>query len=203
MAFIPLPQGFRIAVEYTLNGQTVVNVYHVTSALPVITANLTTLADIFINWWTNNQRQNFTSSIALARVVVTDARVANGLQVVRTPVAPIPGTLVGATTPNNVAIVLTQRTGFSGRSFRGRTYFAGLSASDLADNILSPTAVTNLLADAASLQSQLSSSSFTWVVASFISNGAPRINGVATPINSFGMDSRVDTQRRRLPGTGE
>lgn len=203
MAFIALPNGIKIACEYALNGQLVVNVYHVTTSLPITTVNLTALATVFLNWWTNNQRQNFTTAIGLNRIVVTDVSVPNGLQTIMAVAPAVAGTVAGATAPNNVALVLSQRTGFSGRSFRGRSYYAGVGAAEIADNFISTTFASALTADAASLTSQLNSAGFIWVVASFFTGGAPRATGVATPINSFIADTRVDTQRRRLPGTGE
>lgn len=203
MAFVPVPSGIKIAVEYSLNGQLVVNVYYVTTTNPIITANLTALCDIFINWWSTNQRPNFTTSMFLERVVATDVSVPDGLQVVRDVSPPVAGTATGATAPNNVAIVLSKRTGFSGRSYRGRTYYAGIAAAEVADNILSSALVTALLVDATALSAALGSAGYTWVVASFQENGVPRTTAVTKPITSFTMDSRIDTQRRRLPGSGE
>lgn len=203
MAFIPLPQGIRVAMEFNLNGQLVVNIYHVTFNGPILTVNLEALNQIFLNWWTTNQRQNFVAAIQLQRIVSTDISIPNGLQAV-TPVSPgVPGTVVGASAPNNVAVVLSQRTGFSGRSFRGRSYYAGVSAAEISDNFVSTPYAAALIADGISLDNLLNNADFTWVVASFRANGVPRVTGVATPVNSFNVDLRVDTQRRRLPGTGE
>lgn len=203
MAFIPLPSGIRVAVEYIQNGQVVVNVYHVTTAQPITTVNLTALAQILVDWWTTDMRQNFVQAIGLQRVTVTDVSVANGLQVINQQSPVIPGTIVGAAAPNNVAIVATQRTGFSGRSFRGRNYFAGVAAAEIADNFISSTYAGNVINDMNSLATRLSAGGFQLVVASYRANGAPRVTGVATPVSNFSMDLRVDTQRRRLPGTGE
>lgn len=202
MAFIPLPNGFKIALEFNLNGQAVVNVYHTTSAVPVNTTNLTALANVFISWWTTQQRQNFSNQMSLLNVLVTDIRVEDGQQVQVPLTINNAGTIATAPSPNNVAVVTSWRTGFSGRSFRGRTYLAGIANTEVSDNVISGTLISNLLLDATGLISDLITAGHNLVVFSQYNNGAPRVTGVGTPINSVIIDSRIDTQRRRLPGVG-
>jgi hypothetical protein len=203
MAFIPLPNGFKIELEYQLNGQAVINIYHTTSALPVNTTNLTALANIFISWWQNSQRQNFSNQMSLLTVTTTDIRVDNGLQQVVPVTVNNAGTLAAAPAPNNIAVVMSWRTGFSGRSFRGRTYHAGILNTEVSDNLISTTLANNLLADATTLLSDLVTGGHNLVVFSQFADGSPRVTGVGTAINQAIIDTRIDTQRRRLPGTGE
>ena len=202
MAFIPVTNNMRIAVEYTLNGQLVVNLYYAQRETPIVTANLTAAAQALVDWWTNVQSDNFTDDILLTRVVATDLTAQNGLQVINNPVSPIPGTLITNTAPNNVAIVTTHLTGAIGRSNRGRTYYAGVSATDVTDNFISTTRQTALLAAEVSLDNAIGSLGLTRRVVSLYTNGAPRVTGVSRQITGHKMNTRVDTQRRRLPGTG-
>lgn len=202
MAFIPVPNGVKIAMEFDLNNQVVVNVYYLTYPSPIVTANLTALATIFRDWWNTNARQNFSTSIGLFQVTATDVRVANGLQTALLVSPFIFGTLVGASVPNNVAAVTTMRTGFSGRSFRGRKYFASILASEVSDNFIGATRVGDILLDMASLRTAVIAGGADLVVSSFRTNNAPRVTAVTTPATTFTMDLRVDSQRRRLPDEG-
>jgi hypothetical protein len=203
MAFIPLPNGFKVELEFTLNGQAVINVYHTTSAVPVNSTNLTALANIFISWWQNSQRQNFSNQMTLVRVLATDIRVDNGLTATVPVTVNGSGTIATAPSPNNIAVVMSWRTGFSGRSFRGRTFYAGIANTEVSDNLISTTLAANLLADATTLLNDLIAGGHNLVVFSQYADGAPRVTGVGTPINQAIIDNRIDTQRRRLPGTGE
>lgn len=202
MAFIPVPNGLRVAVEYRLNGQLVVNVYYLETEVAVTSVNLAALASIFVDWWTTNMRQNFTTSMALERIVVTDVSVANGLQEAQSVAPVIPGTAATAPAPNSVAVVVSHRTGYSGRSFRGRTYLAGFSASEVADNYISAALAANIVSDMLSLRSALFLAGHKLSVASFRANGVPRSVAVLTNVTSFVINTRIDTQRRRLPGVG-
>lgn len=202
MPFIPLPLGIRVAVEFIKDGSLVVNVHHVTTALPITTVNLTALAMVFRNWWTTTGKAQANAGTALSRVVVTDVSVASGLQVISAPGLPEAGTIAGVDTPSNVALALSWRTGYSGRSFRGRTYFAPLQAGDVATNYVSVSRVASIQAAYATLRTNLATAGYPLVIASFYNNGAPRAAGVATPVTELIVNTRVDTQRRRLPGVG-
>lgn len=202
MAFVSLPNGVKVAMEYTLNGELIVNIYYVTTINPIITANLTQIAEVFRDWFADDLDSNFTSQLLLQRVVATDWTMPSGLQTTLTVSPPLPGLNAPPTAPNNVALVVGHLTGFSGRSFRGRTYHAGLQGSDVTDNFISAPRALDVLAAYDQLELDLAAIGATRVVASFVANGAPRAVGVATPITTTRLDSRVDTQRRRLPDTG-
>lgn len=203
MPFIPISNTMKVVLEYTLNGQLLVNVYHVQSPSPIVTADLTAIATVFAGWWATNMRPNFTTAISLTRIVATDMSEEDGAQVVYVTGLPSAGTAGGASAPNNVACVTTLRTGFSGRSKRGRKYWGGFAASEVADNFISTTLGTAVLADMTSLDNAIDTAGFALVVSSLYHDHAPREEGENTIVSTFSMDTRVDTQRRRLPGTGE
>lgn len=202
MAFIALPDGIKVSMEFALNGELVVNVYHVAYANPIVAANLSFLTDLFRDWWNLEMRQNFNIGVALNRVTALDVSVEDGLVDVLDVSPPIAGTVAGSVSPNNVATVISKLTGFSGRSFRGRTYFAGIAAAEVVDNFISSTLAAAMLVDMQSLSTQLQTNDYDLIVASYFANGAPRTEAVGTPVTAFAMDLRIDTQRRRLPGEG-
>lgn len=204
MAFIPLPNGIRVGVEYTLSGETVVNVYHVTRTAPVVTANLTALAEIFLEWWdeddTVGAKDSFSNDLALFRVVATDVSELGGEQVINVPVTPIPGASSTDSAPNNVAWCVGLRTGLVGRSYMGRNYYCGFSDVAWAGNILDAGIAAAHLDHLSNLQVSLAAEGFTWVVASYQNLGLPRTTAVGSEITSFQADTIADSQRRRLPG---
>lgn len=203
MPFIALPYGFRVSMEYQLHGQVVVNVYHViTGADPIVMANLTLCAQLFRAWWANNFAGNFPDDIALHRITVKSLSVPNHLEWVEEVSPPVTGQQVTTSAPNNVALAVAGKTGFSGRWARGRNYLAGLNISEVVDNYIGTALAAAILADMVTLKESLTAENFTLGVASFFYNGAPRTFGVLTPYTMFTVDLRVDTQRKRLPGEG-
>lgn len=98
-----------------------------------------------------------------------------------------------------VAPIITWRTGFIGRSFRGRTYVAGTTEANSAGGVLTPTMVTALQAAADEIIS------------------LPAIGGLgegyhlvvysqtlttATDVTGYTVQPVVGTQRRRRQGVG-
>lgn len=199
MAYIRLPGGVKVALEYEVLGKIVVNVYHVTTTDPIITIKLFDIADLFEAWWRNSLSDNFSDEIALHTVTAQNLDVANGEKIVLAVSPAVPGAGVDTAVPNNVAIVATLNTAKTGRSFRGRSYLAGLERSELVGNNIGTGRAAGIVSDYAILTASLELENNTLVVASFYHDNQPRAEGVATPVESFSVNTRVDTQRRRLP----
>lgn len=202
MAFIALPNGIKVAMELRLDGQLVVNVYHFTKTIAVVEADLLAIATLMTDWWDNDLYFNFSNNIALERVVATDVSVAAGGQYAITQGTPIPGNIGSPAASNNVACVVTKRTAKTGRAYRGRTYFAGFTEANIVNNTLDSSIIVSLITSYSQMIDDAASDGFTFVVASYQLNNAPRIVGAATPVTQIGMNARVDTQRRRLPDEG-
>jgi len=108
---------------------------------------------------------------------------------------PTPRTVAGgggtAAQPAQLANVVSWRTAYAGRSFRGRTYLGPLGSSALTNNVISTgvnTAVTN--ATNALVAASVAASGWDLVVWSEkLQSSNPVISGVT--------NSKVETQRRR------
>ena len=199
MAFIRLPLGVRVALEYEAFGKVVVNVYHVTTTDPIVTIKLFDIADLFEAWWATTIGANFSNEIALSSITAHNLNVPNG-EKITLPVSPsIPGGSANASVPNNVAIVITLNTALTGRSFRGRAYHAGLTRAAVTGNNIDTILAASLVTDYIQLTANLAVANAELVVASFQTLGVPRAEGVATPVQSIAVNTRIDTQRRRLP----
>lgn len=199
MAYVRLPGGIKVAMEYEVFGKVVVNVYHVTTPDPIITIKLVDIAELFEDWWTNSIGEWFSSDITLNAVTALNLDVPNGEKVTNVVTPPSPGQILDPAASNNVALVASFRTAQTGRSFRGRAYHAGMNASSITANEIGVSKAGNILASYLELDIALGIENAQQVVASFISEGAPRAVGIGTPIDSYVVNLRVDTQRRRLP----
>lgn len=199
MAFIRLPDGVRVALEYEAFGKIVVNVYHVTTTDPIITVKLVDIAEIFETWWAVDMASNFSDEIELTNITALNLDEANGEKIIL-PITPaVPGGMASTAVPNNVALVVSMNTAQTGRSFRGRAYSAGLSSADVDGNDITSVKAAAIITDYEQLDTDLTAENVQLVVASFVSNKAPRAEAIGTNVVSFSANTRVDTQRRRLP----
>lgn len=111
------------------------------------------------------------------------------------------GAIVGAAPANNVTIALSFRTGFGGRSYRGRAYHVGLSEADIADSYIDPTVLASLVEGYEAIIELVDNVGWEWVVYSRFFQGNPREVGLATRItNVIAVDQILDSYRTRLPG---
>lgn len=201
MPFQPVPFGLKVAMEFNKNSQLVVNVYHVITNDPIVTANLTAIGNVFLNWWTNHLRQTQSVALALQQIVVTALNEQEGIQVT-IPGSGLAGTQAGADAPNNVAIVASHRTAQIGRTRRGRTYLAGIVAADVQADTVPSARATAIAIAYSTLRSAINAENAYLAVVSYQFNNVPRPAGIATAITTTLVDTRVDTQRRRLAGDG-
>lgn len=205
MAFIPIPDTVEININQTLHGEQVQNTLYAYREAGWDAATAEELAGEMIVWVGDSLYPLLSSNIFLTEVAVRDLTTASGIIFNATPTTPVTGGLGGPALPGNVAVVASFRTGFAGRSYRGRNYVAGWVEADVTGNAISPTVADALAAAYEVLMSPTGPMGVTeslWVVASRYANNAPRAEGIATLIRSVLVDQFVDSQRRRLAGRG-
>ncbi len=199
MGFIRLPFGIRVSMEFTIGGKVVVNVYHVAMPDVVVTIDLQAVAETFANWWLVTQSGGFGDGVVLNSVSALNLDTENGEKLTYQVVPPKPGTIISPVLPNNVALVASFATAQTGRSFQGRAYMVGLTEGLVTGNDIDIGIAATYVGNFITLMTSLLAVGATLVVASFVSLGVPRLEGVATPVDSVSVNTRVDTQRRRLP----
>ncbi len=199
MAYIKLPLGIKVALEFDLAGKVVVNIYHVTTTDPITSVKLTTIAQAFLDWWVASMAASFSQDVSVIGASCLNLDVENGEKIYVPETPPVPGLIAASALSNNVACVVTLDTDKTGRSFQGRTYLAGIGEHEVQGNTIDTTRVTALLVGMIQLDADLAVLNTSMVVASFVTAGAPRAEGVPTRITAYSMNNRVDTQRRRLP----
>lgn len=203
MAFIPVPLTAQVATRFLWDSQEVANVYHVTNPGGWDGGTLTDVASIFANWWDVELQPGIASSCSLVEVAATDISVAGGRGVLYTTGLPLVGGSADPSLPNSVTVAVKWATGFTGRSYRGRTYHIGLVEPQVTNNTVVSGYVTTLTAAYNALRTSLAAEGYTLVVASRYADKAPREEGITTPITAASVNPIVDVQRRRLPGRGQ
>jgi len=111
------------------------------------------------------------------------------------------GSASGDGFPNNVAFVLTFRTGLTGRSARGRAYIGGIPASaTTTNNTVFSSFAAAMVADMGQVKTAAVGAGWQLVVVSRITGGALRPLGVHNAVTSIvARNTELDSQRRRLP----
>lgn len=201
MPFVPAPTIVKLSFFYTLNGQPAMNRIHVKtgSTLPTQT-ECNAIALSAADWYEGNVVTLVHPNMILREVQAMSIAEANGPQAIVSAGMPMPGTLGQAGLPGNNAFCVSLRTGLTGRSARGRWYWAGLTEGQVVDNTVNSGTVTSIVAALDNLIDAIRSGPIEPVIVSFVSNGVPRVGGpVYFVINdAIAVDDVVDSQRGRL-----
>lgn len=194
----------KIVVKYTFGGKVSVNVHFVRQDVPtspITNAQLLIAANAFYASYGDNWDTRASNEWRVTEIEATDYSREGGGQVVSDETFPIVGILASASIPSSNASVVTQRTARTGRSYRGRNYVPGLSFGTVTANELNADLITDLGLLYADIRTALALADMTHVVYSLYNQGTQRVTPEATPITGTVVNSRVDTQRRRLPLT--
>lgn len=168
-------------------------------------ATLEQLAADCEGWWRTYLRPIQHTGIALRSLTIRDLGVAGGVALLHNVAAPQNGSEVGISLPNSVTCVVSMRTPFAGRSFRGRIYHIGLGEGTVTGNSVAPAHLILMLAAYSQLlEFPVGIMETPWRpgVLSYYANNALRSVPVFTPATNFTSDGVIDSQRRRLPGRG-
>jgi len=207
MAFIAVPNTVRAEIRGTLQGERVLNTLWFAKVDEWVPAEMTALADALADVWVEVGLTQQSDQYTLREIYVRDYTAAVGLEYTSTAGLPAVGSIPEAALPNNVSLAVSFRSGFTGRSTRGRNFWAGLCETQVEGNTVVEGVITDITAFYTLFTPEFIESTLipdiTWVVTSFISDGAPRPFGATFIINTVTcVDNVVDSQRRRLPGRG-
>lgn len=199
MPFIPVPDTVYVSIGMELADKVASFGFGVRKDTPWSLSHMATLAASVETWCNSAPVIRFATTFALINVRVTDLSSSSG-PVVEVPIVPVTrGTGGGDQMPNNVAVVCTLRTLNRGRSYRGRVYLAGFVEGAIQDNAIVTVAAGDLNTWMDSLIPAIAPSDASLAVISRYENNAPRAVGIATDVVGIDVNTRVDTQRRRLP----
>lgn len=205
--FIPVQGVAQVEMVYSYLGQVCENVYHVIQgdgATAPTVAQMQAMAAAFEGWENVVAKLDRNTAVSLTEIVVRDLTTQSGPAIVRFPTAPINGQVGSQAMPGNVTAAIKWSTALRGRSFRGRSYFIGISASHVTGDQLTAGARAAYESDANNLITRvLAVQGCTLVVVSYAHNKFWRDAGLVTPITVATVDPNLDSQRRRLAGRGK
>jgi hypothetical protein len=203
MPFVAVPNTAQVNVIQELDLQKIENVFHVQNTSGTGLPDLGAIASLFGSWWETDLSPEVSHDLILTEVVATDISQEGGTQEAWTPTGIVTGGNSSGSTPNNVALCISLRSVQRGRSYRGRSYLAGLPETSVNKSRLDPSFVTAFVSSYNGLIVDLADAGFRLVVVSRFHNKLPRIVPITTPIVlALAVDNVVDSQRRRLPGRG-
>lgn len=206
--FIPASNCVKIELILAQSPLVAENVFYWQSDHALTGAEMTTLAGAIKTSWGTTIKPYTSNSWWLTTIKITGMSSAGEPQVIYTTGLPIQGTLGVISAPPNVSLCVSCRTGYSGRSNRGRWYWIGLPVTWVQGTGILTSANAEFIRKAlADFQYDL-----TWgsnpidgqhVIASFRNNKAWRDTADIHVVNSYSVtDLNADSQRRRLPGRG-
>lgn len=198
MPFQAVPDGLKVEFNAIQNGVPVVNVWHVKDPEPHDAGELGAMSLLFQEWWEDHLRVNLSNSYVLQNITVTDLEVADGLQDVLSLTTNNQGLVDTGQAAGNAAMCVSLRSGLSGRSRRGRTFFGGLPQVGLTNaQTFSTPFATAMAANMQALIDALAAVGNALCVLSRITGGVLRVTGLLTEIIDIIVDTKVDSQRRR------
>jgi hypothetical protein len=204
MPFVAVPNTIKASFFSTLDGELVMNRVHVQVGGAPTEGDCQTVADICGAWWFANVQPIIGAGDALRLIECKSLHVENGPQAVFVAGLPAVGDINLDTLPNNVAFVISLRTGLTGRSARGRWFWHGITEDQATASHMDATPGAAIVAAMTALRTAIVAASAQLVIVSYVNNGAPRVGGPITfPVTSLiSTDNFLDSQRRRLPGRG-
>lgn len=198
MAFIPAPRTVRVAITTQASGRPLVTVFNFQKSVGSVTApDVALVAAHVSNWWATQLKPQMSNEVAGVNVKADDISIANSFSFTDSIINGQLGAVASPIVPLNAAIVISWRTGFRGRSYRGRTYHAGLMEVYTVGNFVDVAYANSLQARYDDLRIN-PPAGFGMVIASYQANKAPRSIAELTPVISSDANNRIDSQRRRL-----
>lgn len=205
MAFIPAANTVRAALNFTIqsvSGKAYVWHFHKTTGT-VTPEDLTTLADAITPVVDELLPPVMSPTMTFNGMTLRDMSTYAGAYLEYNYGFPIVGTNAGAAAPASISCVVKHATGFSGRSYMGRTFMTGLTETQINGNFIESTTTAAYTTFFDALRTAVQDDTeFEFVVASFFGDGEPRLEAITTPVTaSFARNLRVKTKKSRLPKT--
>lgn len=204
MPLPPAPNIVQVEVRALFDNQKIENRFHINAQQPLDEIVIAEICNYVSIWAEGTYFPQLPAVITLRETVATDLSASSGLQHTITPEGLVDGGLADAPMPNESTFAITLRSGFTGRSSRGRAFVLGLARGDVNGNYISATRANAFVSAFNSLISTLASHSYPLTVVSYYANGALRPGGpvYSTVVSAGYADLTIDSQKRRKPGVG-
>lgn len=200
MPFVPANGVAQVNFRATYLGIPVENVINFdTGDGPIPPGDLAAIGALAAQSWFDNMLPELSDQYEMKEVHVRDLTSATAGIFTDTTIAGSNGANTGVALPGNIAFCVSLRTGFAGRSSRGRVYFPGLVEGDVTGNFLAGARALNLVIAVGQLRADMAASFWSMCIVSRVTAGVPRVSALVTNvITELAVTNRVSTQRRRL-----
>lgn len=195
--FIPAPGTVRVQLIYTLFSQRIENVFHVLSGGGLLTADLDRIEGVFAAWWTATGRAQVPNNVSLVLIVLDALAVESGLHKEYSSGWTAAGSIGSPALAGQNTMAVKLATSFSGRSFRGRIFWPGLTVADQPAGLVSATRRDTIVAAVNTLRTNLSTGGDTLAVVSYCHGGAWRTTATVTAITGVSAKTTIAQQKRR------
>jgi len=202
--FIPADNTVKVALYFDTAGGKAMNVLHFVKPDTWSESDCRNFHTAVSAAWNTYMSPLQANTIVCNRIVVSDIESENSFEYDAAPPDDLTGGNSSPVMPGNVTIATKFGTGHSGRSYRGRAYFVGLTesgvvgdqaAAGVADDINSAwTDFAGALHDG-DLEASLA-------IVSYCNEGAWRTSAAVTPVTAFTTENTIDSMRTRLAGRG-
>jgi len=204
MAFVPFTATAQASVRHLWLGQEVENNLYFSWEGAAGGMDVANLAGNLLIYWTDNMMPLQSNTTQLLGVYVRSLVDEIAEIAFASPAGTINGGVSGDSCPSNASVAVSFRSGFSGRSSRGRNYWIGLPEGLVSGNVIADSLLNNIRT---AYDGMIGDSAITpdarWVIASRQSGGVDRVVGVTYDVASVTYSNNtVDSMRRRLPGRG-
>lgn len=202
MPFQPAPDIAEVEIRMTLQGVPVENVLHFINTLgdPWSAPTIQALAQSALANFTTTVLTTQCTALSLRSVLAKDLSAEVAPMFEAFPLVPVTGPLTGPAMPNQNAVVLTKRSGLTGRSARGRVYHCGFTEDQVSGNFITDPYADDVNNAWQAFVEALNEDDFVMVILSRRTGGVLRPAGIAFNMTSLGLrNNRIDSQRRRMP----
>jgi hypothetical protein len=200
--FIPAADTAVVRMIYQTPGGEAMNVLHFSNPSGWSSSSLLDLCTAVDDSWETNFRDAASVDITLKEVTAQDVSVEEGAG--NSLVVLSSGTAASPVLPSNVTLAISFRSGFAGRSRRGRMFFVGLYEAAVTGDQLTAGGQAAMIGRAQDFFADIATAvpDTQHVVVSYCHDGAWRTEGLVTPITSYLVDNTTDSMRKRLLGRG-
>lgn len=201
MAFIPVPFTLQVNIRAQYDTQLIENVLNFKKEEGWLEAEALVFLEDLQTWLAVDIVDRQVTTYAYQEFYATQLDTDDGWTLVH-DLTGLTGTEAGDGLPSTNAAVITHYTNKRGRSYRGRTYLAGIPDGYVVRSTIGSTHVAALTNAFNDLRAVAIDHGAVFVVVSRQHDNAPRVTGVTTPVNSSVCQPVIATQRRRRVGTG-
>lgn len=200
MPFQAVPNTILLCVRATVGGQDVENTFYAQKATSPTQDDVDAVVAMAAAWWASDWQGAMSDDYVMREMY---ARSLDSEVAVQATDASMNGEFgdLGSATPNNVALAVARRSGFTGRNTRGRIFVAGVPENQVGATMTVFPEYAALITGALDiLGAALEEIDLTPVIVSRVGAGAtPTVAVVWTILEWVVVNLVVDSMKRRLP----